>query len=292
MLRLNHRPLGGSLALIELGLASGDGGSEDYDLRLRLPPIGRGGTLPSPAALRAIAALYLQSEMEQAGVILLAEHLAETKGGIPYLSVRAAEKLEDFSRRQRDWYDRRQRELIFARVLGSGRAASEGAGSAASNRAFQTLLASLCLALVGYAEDQRWGQQPGAAREATLRMAALDLLGNLGPHQYGNTQPAARLIHDQLQRAIDILDDPAIGAVFQRRGIWDTLRKAFGAAVPDLGRLVTRGQSGMRLINWLADVVTQLAGSTRKPLTAPDAPVITWAASWLQASGLSLRAAA
>jgi hypothetical protein len=288
MVQAGVRPLPSSLALA--GALVNGGGDNGPGLELYLPGLpgrGSGATLPSPAQLRAIAALYLQAELEQAGIIPLAESLVELRDNLPYLNPAGAALLEDFYRRQRDWYDRNRRDALFARVFGIGRGALNGYGPG-SNRGFQQLFASLCSALVGYAEDMRWGQQPGPHREAILRVAALDLLGNLGPLAYGNTQPAAHDIQDQLQRAIDLLSHPDIGAVFQARGMWDTVRKAYGPKAPDLGRFVTRGQSGMRLLNWLADVLTQITRPRTGPRLAPDAPVFSWAATWLQASGLAM----
>jgi hypothetical protein len=280
-------PLASSLAIAQRGIFAPPDGSYGGDgLRIPLPPLpAGGGTLPSAASLRATAALYLQAELEQAGVIPLAEQLADSRGSIDFLSVEAAEKLEAFAERQRDWYDRRRREMLFARVFGLGGVTAAEARTA-SNRGFQQLFAAMCLALVSASERGQWGEVVSTRGEAALRVAAMDLLANLGPYQYGNTQPAARLIHEQLQKAIEILDHPGVSAAFQARGMWDTLRKAFGQEAPDFGRLVTRGQSGMRLLNWLADVLLQLNGIRRRALTGPDAPVVRWAASWLQASGV------
>ncbi len=74
---------------------------------------------------------------------------------------------------------------------------------------------------------------------------------------------------------------------FQGRSMWDVLRAILGDAVPDLGRFITRGQTGMRILQWLATQIPVLqdAAATR-PLLPADAPVYVWAAAWLQATGM------
>ena len=55
--------------------------------------------------------------------------------------------------------------------------------------------------------------------------------------------------------------------------------------VPDLARLLERGQAGQRLLTWLGTVLGALG--TGSPSLAPGAQVCECAARWLEASGLS-----
>jgi hypothetical protein len=214
--------------------------------------------------------------------------LAQVRSRLAFASRKAAQKLEDFARHSRDWYDQENRDLIFARLFGLGRAAAN-AGGAMVNRDFQQRFVSLCLTIVRYSEDYRWGQVPGPAREAALRQVAIHLLINLGSRQFGNTVFAGRIIQEQLRHALELLNDPDIGAIFQARGLWNTLRKVLGTETPDVGRFVDRGQSGLRILNWLASIVSQLnATPPYNPLLAPDSPVFVWAATWLRASGIEV----
>jgi hypothetical protein len=258
-------------------------------LRLNLPPLlaSGGETSLTPQALRVMAAMYLQAELEQAGIIPVVEMLVQARASLPLRSASAARKLEEFAQRSSDYYDRGHRELIFARLFGTGGAATSDQGSSI-NREFQQVFATLCSALLRYADDLSWGQQPGPTREASLRHAALNVLLNLAPRQFGNTLIAARLIGEQLQRSIDILSDPGIGAHFLSRGLWDTLRKILGAQTPDLGRLTTRGQTGLHLLNWLAAAIPALSDArTSRPLVATNDQAFVWAAQWLEATGLA-----
>jgi hypothetical protein len=147
----------------------------------------------------------------------------------------------------------------------------------------------LCLALVNYQRDYFWGQTPGPTREAALREAMTTLLFNLGPRQYGNLPSAARLIQEQLRTAIDLLNDPDLASLFGVRGVWEVLRQVLGRQTPDLGRLLTRGQTGLRLLDWLASVIPVLREPARANVLAPaDAAVYTWAAAWLAATGIEM----
>jgi hypothetical protein len=261
-------------------------------LRLNLPPLlTAAGQAPDAATLRVMAALYFQAELEQAGVIPVAESLAAARRTLEVRSASVSHKLEDFATRSRkQWYDRQSRSVTFARLFGAGMAAN--LQDSAVNRDFQQRLAALCFALTNYQRDYFWGQTPGPTREAALRETARVLLFNLGPRQYGNLPNAARLIQEQMRAAIDLLNDPDLAVLFRARGMWEVLRQVLGRAAPDLGRLVTRGQTGLRLLNWLASVIPALSGpalsnqSLAQPLLPADSPVYTWAAAWLAATGI------
>jgi hypothetical protein len=273
-------PAAGALAL---GIAAED------PLRLNLPPLtGSGGLIPGAPVLRVVASLYLHAELEQAGVVAVAELLAENRYTLGVMGERGARLLEEFARRNRQWYDRDSRTRIFARLFGQGQAARPGEGREV-NREFQQLLANLCGAIVGYSEQYRFRQRPTPAQEALVRQIATDLLVNLGARQYGNTATAATQIQDQLRRAIELLSDEGIAARFQARGMWDVLHKILGKETPDLGRLITRGQSGQRLLEWLASALPLITETPpSKPLFAAESPVFTLAASWLEASGFKV----
>lgn len=261
-------------------------------LRIDLPPFGAGeGGAPTVAGLRGMSALYLQAELEQAGIIPVAELLAREWGSLDLTSNEAAELLEEFARRSRDWYDRDGRDRIFARLFGLGRMAGETAGAA--NRGFENRLASVCLSLVKHGDGWRFGEQPSASRDAGLRHAGRALLADLAPRESDNTLLAGRRIQQQLQLAIEVLQHPAIGALFGARGLWDTLRRVLGADAPDFARVLDRGQSGQRIMLWLADVLPQVVDpADTKQLLQADSPLYRFAASWLEASGLELAPAA
>ncbi len=260
---------------------------------LQLPPLltpGREPALPVQA-LRTMAAMYLQSELEQAWVIALVEIIVEARMRLDITSTVTMRGLEDFALHAREFYTRSQREAVFARLFGTGGGATTDRGTGVNND-FQQVFAAFCNALASHGVNLSYGRTLGPAAEAPLRQAAIAVIFNLAPRQFGNTLVAGRAIGDQLHRAVDILSDTGIQTTFQGQGMWDTIRKILGQRTPDLGRLITRGQSGLRLLNWLAGVLDNLNDSrvSRPLLTARD-PVFTWAAQWLQATGLTAPAA-
>jgi hypothetical protein len=255
-------------------------------VRLEMPPpAGAGGKLPSAVALRAMAAIYLQAELERSGILTVAELLVRERNWLPVTSTSAAERLDRFARDSHRWYDRENRARIFARVLGIGEAAGD-AGDGLVNRAFEHYLAAFCQAASRYERAYEWGHPPAATHEVLLRRAALDLLLNLAARQHGNTVSAAGVIQQQLERAIELLSDKGIAGMFLAHGMWDTIGRILGPQAPDVGRFVQRGQSGFRILTWLAEVRGEVTDGRRQPLLAAGSPVFTWAAIWLQASGV------
>src|SRR5262245_27820953 len=109
-------------------------------LGLHLPPLDEAGDLPSAQTLRALAVLYLQGELEQAGLLPVAEMLAEARAQLALRSLAAARKLENFARQMSAQYDLASRNRIFARLFGTGRAVVNGDGTPV-NRDFERLVA-------------------------------------------------------------------------------------------------------------------------------------------------------
>ncbi len=283
-------PLQHSLALAAGALADqapAQAGSAHDPLGLNPPPLLDDRDSLSSEALRAAGALYLQAELEQTGLILVAEALVDQRLRLPLRDPQAADKLDTYHRLQAGFYGQRERNLLFARVFGLG----PGVGDAAlrnANRDFQARLALLCLALVRACRGLRPGRGLWPADQAALRSAALGLLYSLSSRLYGNTIAAARRIQDQLQRAIDILSHPAVTRCFRARGMWDLLRRVLGQKGPDLGRYVQRGRSGQQVFLWLAESLADFRRPQGTPTLQPDSPVFRHAAAWLQASGLEV----
>lgn len=255
---------------------------------LNLPPItGSGGSSLTPDAgtLKVMATLYLQAELEQAGVVAVAEVLSGERYQLTIYSDRTAGLLEEFARRKRDWPDRRTREQIFGRVFGFGSLGSLQESSL-TNRDFQTKLAAFCLEIRRIAMDLRWRNNVSPMLEAGWRQTAVDLLVNLGERRYGDLSSAARRIQEQLSSAITLLSDEGLGQAFGTRGMWSILRAVLGDNTPDFARLTTRGQSGLHLLNWLATVLPAISDKNpQRRILEGGSPVFGWAESWLTATG-------
>jgi hypothetical protein len=249
-----------------------------------LPPAGAGSGVDQ-SALTALGSLYLQAELEQAGVIPAAEALADARASLDLPTERSAELLEKFARSARNWYDRDSRNKLFARVFGIGPAAGAGGGSL-TNQDFEQLLGALCAALNRYASDEISGQAAPPADDAQVREAANNLLGNLELRPFGNTLFAVRLIQQELEASIELLKSPEIGAIFHVQGFWPTVERILEPNVPDMTRLVERGQAGQHLLTWLGMTLGSL-GTGTGALVPPGSPVFQWAATWLEASGVT-----
>jgi hypothetical protein len=264
----------------------------DDPLRLNLPPLVGGGAnslVPDATTLKMMAALYFQAELEQAGVIVVAELLADARYQLTIQDVQAANLLEEFFRRKRDWLDRDSREHVFARVFGLGSLARNEEG-ALINRDFQSKFANFCLNVWRCAEELKWQKTPNPMLDAAVRQAAVDVLINLGGRRYGDLYGASRRIQDQLSRAIALLNYEGIGSAFQVRGMWNVLQTVLSPNVPDFARITTRGQSGLNLLNWLVSVLPLVTDrNSRQPLISPALPVGGYAEMWLTATGFDLQ---
>jgi hypothetical protein len=252
-------------------------GANADPLRLDLPPANGPATL-TPAALRILAALYFEAELEEAGVIAVAEILADARMSLGAIDESAARTLEDFAHRMRGWYDRPSREMIFARVFGIGGRATRDEG-AAVNHAFSQVFATFCAAVVRYAVLRD---------EASMRRTANDLLNNVAARQFGNTLYAGQKIDEELRAAVAILGDASIGARFQARGMWDLLRHLLGDGTPDLGRILSRARAGLRVLLWMSSELGELARSSPSRVLVPaNHELFALCAQWLDASGLA-----
>lgn len=267
----------------ELSLAQG--GIPD----IVLPPAGGSAESIDRATLDLFAALYFQAELEEAGLIRLAEFLTEERSSLTLRDPAAARLLEDFAQRMRGpWYDARQRGLVFARVFGLGAAAS-GETAGAVNDGFQSRFAAVCRAVAGWAEDAYSGRS--GWRAASAEMAIRDLLGDLAERRWGNTTAAGRAIQGQLSESVRVLDHAGIKSMFQARSMWDLVGRLLESDTPALSRIVTRGQTGMRILSWLAErlpAVTAPGGLEAELGRSRD--FIMWCRSWLDASDLAARA--
>lgn len=268
------------------------GSAADDPLRLNLPPLAGSGSsslIPDATALKVMAALYFQAELEQAGVIVVAELLADSRYQLTIQDAQSANLLEEFYRRKRDWLDRDSREHVFARVFGLGSLARNEEG-ALINRDFQSKFANFCLNVWRCAEELKWQRMPNPMLDSAVRQAATDLLINLGGRRYGDVYAASRRIQEQLSKAIALLNHQGIGDAFQVRGMWNVLQTILNPNIPDFARLTTRGQSGLNLLNWLVSVLPVITDrNSRQPLISPALPVGGYAEMWLAATGFDLQ---
>lgn len=258
-------------------------------MQINLPPLGAGGGVGggglSAEALHVLASLYFQAEMEQAAVIPLAELLTESRYSLQLTDHAAAQLLEQFAEgMQGRWLKRKIRDQIFARTFGTGSAVLSEPGTAI-NRNFETLLARYCQSLAQYQADSRWSA-PGAGQIVQAEFAAQQLTANLAQRQFGNTLTAAQRMQGQLQAALDLLNHPGVTRLFQANSIWGLIRNVLESDAPDLQRIITRAQSGLRLLSWLADHLPQLQARQFGQALAAGGEVFIWAVNWLQATGM------
>lgn len=256
-------------------------------LEINLPSYGGAGpNAVSRETLELMASLYFQAELEQVGIIPIAELLTENRFSLQVRNAEAADMFEQFASSMRSqWYNRQVREQIFARTFGIGAQATSDAGVTV-NRNFEPQFGQVCYALERYRSQVQPDSLPGAFI-VPVEVAFRNLVQNLSSRVFGNTLTAANRIQTQLQAAINLLNHPGVTMLFQSRNIWELIRNILGADTPDLQRLITRAQSGLRIVGWMSGNLNAIqSGGLQNALFSQPA-VFDWAASWLQASGMS-----
>ena len=242
--------------------------------------------------LRAIASLYLASELENAGIVPAAE-------GLVRLAMSGSLRV-DFGDGgaiiQRFWRDRNGRATgaermgFFASLFGTPGGPSDS--TVGRNLEFEDLLINLCEALYKLdeqASNRAWGS---VAQQARVRTASQGILSNLLRVSGGITVFMGKEILGLVRETLSILAHPSVKAAFHAQSVWDVvdeIDRRMRRPMREHGLFMRRGQAGMTILSWLADAAPLL--STNKPLVGLDHPVIPAAVEWLESS-LSLGQAA
>jgi hypothetical protein len=230
------------------------------------------------AQLRAIASLYLASDLENAGVVPAAEALAALgrTGGLGVDLGGGAALLAQFWKSRNDRATPEERATCFARLFGAG----EADGS------FDEAMLELCEALYKLDERASNATYGGIAQQTRVRVAAERLVSQLVTTSGGITVFLAQEVLQGLRVALAVLGSPDVRGAFGARDVWAVI-----AAVNRLARLhradprpyVRRGKAGMIVLAWLADAAIHLEDRA-VALVGLDHPVIPAAIDWMQAA--------
>lgn len=261
-----------SLAFSELG-----------DLEFPFPV----GSEADQANLRVLAPLYLASELEAARLLPAAEMLAGLyiSGGLPGELGPAAGLVTSFWKKRKDRFTAVERQAFFSRLFGATFNA-DLAGEGGRNTAFEPLMINLTEALYKLDESPGLGAKPAPFEETRLRMAASALADNLLPRSGGITAFASRDILEATQEALAILKHAEVQQAVGAHSLWSAVRniaESYLNVTVEISAHVTRGQSGVLILAWLAEVLPRLHKTTGVLASFND-PILTAATAWLQAS--------
>jgi hypothetical protein len=237
------------------------------------------------AALRAVAPLYLASELEGARLLPVVETLAGlfASGAMEADLGPVAEKLVAFWRSRHERFTAQERRAFFARLFG-GADGPELAMAGARNVEFENLMIGLCDELYQLETDSRF---PAALPqpEARLRVAANLLVGNLLPRSGGIAVFAARDILAATMQALEILKSTAIQRAAGAHSAWQAVdrfaMRYLRERVP-VAAHVTRAREGQIVLAWLSEAPLGASGGAQ--LIRGGEPVIAAARAWMEAS--------
>lgn len=242
--------------------------------------------------LRAIASLYLASELENAGIVPAAESLTRLamSGGLNVDLRDGAALIQAFWRDRNARATEQERRVFFATLFGAP--GDSGDSERGRNAEFEDLLINLCEALYKLDEEasnRTWGS---VAQQARVRSAGQRLVDNLLRVSSGMAVLMGREILGLVRETLSILAHPAVKVAFRAQSVWDVvdeMDRRMRQPLREHALFLRRGQAGLTILSWLADAAPQL--SSPRPLLGLDHPVIPAAMDWLEAS-LSLGQAA
>jgi hypothetical protein len=225
------------------------------------------------AKLRAIASLYLASDLENAGVLPAVEQLSglSTGGGVPIDLGHIEPLLADFWRHRHERATPEERRQTFQRLFGGQ---------------FEELMLDLCEALYKLDELATNARYGGVQQQMRVRSAALRLIESVVDDGGGITVFLAQEIMKSLKAALAILGHPDAKGQFGARDVWgvvtgiDRLTKNRRG---DPRLFVRRGRAGMTVLSWLADVAPSTGGVSEN-FVGLDNPVIPVAADWIESA--------
>jgi hypothetical protein len=236
------------------------------------------------ARLRAIAPLYLASELESARLLPALELYAGVwaSGGIPADLGPLGATITQRYRERHTRLTGAEREALFGRLFGKPYG-PDLAVESPRNTAFDGLMAELAASLSDWqANAGQWGGT--AADAARVRVAAQRLAENLVSRSGGIATFAAGEILADIKLAVSIFKDVAVQRSLGAISMWQAVRaviQRFLQQNVDVGSHVERARAGLALLAWLADA---LPGLESGAATHPEEEVVIQAIRWMQAT--------
>lgn len=233
------------------------------------------------AQLRAVASLYLASELENTGLIAAVEKLAGlVRTGALGVDVGAATpQLVAFWQGRNHRASREEREHSFASLFGVSAAGAEG-------DTFIDGMLALCEALYKLDEQATNASFGGVSQQMRVRSSAARVLAQLLGSAAGINVFMAQEILQSLREAIAILKHPQLLAALGARDVWTAIARIdrIAHSQHNPARLyVQRGRAGMTVLAWLAEAAPLLERQSGA-LVKLDHPVIGAALDWMQAA--------
>lgn len=230
------------------------------------------------AQLRAIASLYLASELEQTGLIVSVETLAglARTGALEVDTGAATPMLLKFWQGRNQRASREEREHTFASLFGAD----------AARNSFTDSMLSLCEALYKLDENASNADYGGMSQQMRVRSGAARVLGLLLESAGGITVFLAQEILQSLREAIAILKHRELLAALGARDVWSAIARIDRLAHTrhrEARLYVQRGRAGMTVLSWLADAAPHLERQSGA-LVKLDHPVIGAALDWMEAA--------
>ncbi|MEM6252892.1 MAG: hypothetical protein AAF821_08215 [Cyanobacteria bacterium P01_D01_bin.156] len=261
---------------------------------IELPPIL--GSQADQAHLKAIAILYLASELEAIQLLTSVETFAglAISGGIRADLGTAASPLIKFWEKRHQRFTQIERQALFSRLFGTS-AGPTFAAPNGRNLNFEPLFIQLATALQTSVSDQKSINQ--SSRDIPIRIAAQQLSYNVISRS-GSIGPfAAQALLRSIQQVLYILKQPDLQRALGSRSIWTALRRAMqliatdqsSGTVINIDLHVERGRHGMKLLAWLAKVSPHLEDSLAQWVPV-DHAVVASAIAWLQITQPSIPA--
>lgn len=247
--------------------------------------------------LRAIAPLYLAMEVESTGLTRALSAVAGyyVSGALRLPRGPVAETLLRHHRNYENRLPSDDRYAAYLRLFGQAPAgAVPYATPDAVNSGFEDAMLRLAEAMHRYANLSPLDLAPTAAQR-DIRAAARGLAERLINTGGGASQYLADEALQLIATATSVFKDPAMHGALGARDLWGAVdgalslqsgqpRRAFFGQAAQLARAhLTRGRSGLELLQWVADNAPRLGGVGMLALPR-DAPIFAAGSRWLEAT--------
>lgn len=245
---------------------------------LSLPP----GTLPGGTQnaggdadlnsdnIRVIGLVYPLALLEKALPLRVADRVAELfmNGLLPFGQGAAGKALDDYYWETEDRLNEAQRRSQYARMIGMP--GGEVSKEVAPNKNFEQLFLRFISAVSEFTRqrevDRMFTTRTSilATTDEQVRKCAFEVAQNASLYAWGGSFHVAARINRHLQRAIEILNQPAVLRVYAASNHWQVIERVaqqdFGGA-PNWAKYSTMAQAASRIFDVLARNTPALSAS-------------------------------
>lgn len=231
-----------------------------------------------------LAGVYLAAHLEELKYFAVMDRVVEQfmSGALPVSRGPAGDELYQYFRTAPMRMNELERRGLYARSFGLAQGSVD---EPLPNREFNDLWIRF-LAAVSYNSRESGSLEPRQTSREQVFKSARDLAVNMSLHGYGLVHFAAVELLELIRHVKKVLSYPELLQAYGVRDVWQLVERVSGMYLGgDVNsvRQRTMGQSGAKIIQWLAAQAPNLAGANRYVHLDPG--IISHVERWLAVTG-------